>query len=63
LDLWQYLHSATFEITDMDGTLADALIDHPDLDPFVGPCANDATHELLGNTLIYNGTVLPHTPF
>ena len=62
LDLWQYLHSATFDITDEDGTLADALIDHPELDPLVGPCANDATHELLGNTLIYNGTVLPHTP-
>jgi len=58
-DLWQYLHSATCDITDPDGTLADALIDNPELDPFVGPCPNDATHELLGNTLIYNGTVLP----
>jgi len=58
-DLWQYLHSATYDITDPDGTLADALIDNPELDPFVGPCPNDATHELLGNTLIYNGTVLP----
>lgn len=63
LDLWQYLHSAIYDITDEDGTLADALIDHPELDPFVGPCANDATHELLGNTLIYNGTVLPHVTF
>jgi hypothetical protein len=59
LDLWQYLHSAIYTITDEDGTLANAVIDHPALDPFVGPCANDATHELLGNTLIYNGTVLP----
>jgi hypothetical protein len=59
LDLWQYLHSAIYDITDEDGTLADALIDHPEFDPFVGPCANDATHELLGNTLIYNGAVLP----
>ena len=63
LDLWQYHHSATFDITDQDGTLADAVIDHPELDPFVGPCPNDTTHELLGNTLIYNGTVLPHTAF
>jgi hypothetical protein len=59
LDLWQYLHSAVYDITDPDGTLADALIDNPEFDPFVGPCPNDATHELLGNALIYNGTVLP----
>jgi len=59
LDLWQYLHSATYDIIDPDGTLADAVIDNPAVDPFVGPCPNDATHELLGNTLIYNGTVLP----
>jgi hypothetical protein len=63
LDLWQYLHSGTFDITDNDGMLADAVIDHPELDPFVGPCPNDATHELLGNTLLYNGTVVPHTVF
>jgi hypothetical protein len=63
LDLWQYLHSATYNITDPDGTLADALIDHPAVDPFVGPCPNDAAHELLDNTLIYNGTVLPHVSF
>jgi hypothetical protein len=56
---WQYLHSATYDITDPDGTLADALIDNPELDPFVGPCPNDATQEVLGNTLIYNGTILP----
>jgi hypothetical protein len=60
LDLWQYLHSATYNITDPDGTLADASIDHPEVDPFIGPCPNDAAHELLDNTLIYNGTVLPH---
>lgn len=59
LDLWQYLHSATYDITDPDGTLADAVIDHPEVDPFIGPCPNDAEHELLDNTLIYNGTVLP----
>lgn len=63
LDFWQYLHSAIYEITDEDGTLANALIDHPELDPFVGLCANDTTHELLSNTLIYNGTVLPHMTF
>jgi hypothetical protein len=63
LDFWQYLHSAIYDITDEDGTLADALIDHAELDPFVGPCANDATHELLDNTLIYNGTVIPHVTF
>jgi len=63
LDVWQYLHSAIYNINDDDGTLADAWIDHPELDPFVGPCANDATHEALGNTLIYNGTVLPHVTF
>jgi hypothetical protein len=61
LDLWQYLHSATYNITDPDGTLADAVIDNPDVDPFIGPCPNDAVHEPLGNTLNYNGTVLPHT--
>lgn len=56
---WQYLHSAAYNITDPDGTLADAVIDHPQFDPFVGPCPDDATHELLGNMLVYNGTVLP----
>jgi hypothetical protein len=58
-DSWQYLHSSTYDITDPDGTLSDALIDHPASDPFIGPCPNDAVHELLGNTLIYNGTILP----
>lgn len=62
-DLWQYLHSATFDITDNDGTLADAVIDHPEFDPFVGPCPNDSSQELLGNTLIYNGAEVPHTAF
>jgi hypothetical protein len=61
LDMWQYLHSTTYDITDPDGTLSDALIDHPEVDPFIGPCPNDGAHELLNNTLIYNGTVLPHT--
>jgi hypothetical protein len=61
LDLWQYLHSAIFQITDKDGTLADAVIDHPRLDPFVGPCPNDTTRELLDNTLIINGIVVPYS--
>ena len=58
LDLWQYLHAATFNIVDPDDSLADAVIDHHEVDPFI-PCPNDATHELLRNTLIYNGTVVP----
>ena len=61
LDFWQYLHAATYDITDPDGTLADALIDHPEVDPFLGLCPNDAAHELLDNTLIYNGALLPHS--
>jgi hypothetical protein len=60
-DLWQYLHASTYDITDPDGTLADAVIDNPAVDPFIGPCPNDAAQEVLGNTLVYNGTVLPHT--
>lgn len=58
LPLWQYLHDATFDISDVDGSLADAWIDHPATDPFVGSCPGDATHESLGNVLIYNGEVL-----
>ncbi len=60
LPLWQYLHNATFTIDDRDGTLAHASVNHPLSDPFVGPCPNDATHELLGNTVIYNGVVVPN---
>jgi len=55
---WQYLHGATFTISDTDGSLADARIDHPQRDPFVGPCPADATQEALGNVLIYNGQEL-----
>lgn len=55
LTQWQYLHGATFTIADDEGTLAGAWLDHPDRDPTVGPCADDAVHELLGNTLRYNG--------
>ena len=58
LPLWQYLHGATFTITDPEGTLADAWIDHPERDPVLGPCAGDAANESLGNTLRYNGVDL-----
>ena len=60
LPLWQYLHGATFTITDPDNAFAGALIDHPETDPLVGPCPADATHETLSNLLRYNGQVLPH---
>ncbi len=58
LPAWQYLHSTTYDISDVDGALAGAWIDHPELDPYVGPCPNDSTREALDNTLIYNGAVL-----
>jgi hypothetical protein len=60
LPLWQYLHGATYTISDPDNTFADARIDHPETDPFIGPCPGDATHETLGNVLRYNGQVLPN---
>lgn len=60
LPLWQYLHGATYTISDRDGELEDAWIDHPASDPFLGPCPGDATNEALGNVLIYNGVVLPN---
>ena len=60
LSLWQYLHGATYTISDKDGTLASALIDHPASDPFLGPCPGDATSEPLGNIFVYNGGVLPN---
>jgi hypothetical protein len=58
LPLWQYLHAATFAISDRDGTLTGAWIDHPASDPILGPCPADATNEPLGNVLLYNGFVL-----
>jgi hypothetical protein len=60
LSQWQYLHGAAFTVTDPEGTLADAWIDHPERDPFLGPCFGDATNELLNNTLTYNGAVLAY---
>ena len=58
LPQWQYLHGATFTIEDQDAILANAWIDHPATDPFLGPCPADAAHEVLGNLLIYNGQML-----
>ena len=60
LSEWQYLHGASFVISDNDGTLADALIDHPESDPLLGQCPGDAAHEPLRNTLLYNGAVMPN---
>jgi hypothetical protein len=58
--LYQYLHNSTFTISDPDGTLAGFWYDHPAVDPFLGPCANDAVQEPLANRLMYNGVeVLP----
>jgi hypothetical protein len=57
---WQYLHNSDYTISDPDGTLAGYWYDHPAVDPFLGPCANDAVNELLANHFIYNGIeVLP----
>jgi len=60
LPQFQYLHDSRFTISDADSELAGLWIDHPAADPIVGPCPNDAAHELLGNVLIYNGQVLPN---
>jgi hypothetical protein len=60
LSQWQYLHGATFTISDPDHAFAGALIDHPEADPFLGPCPGDKGHETLGNILRYNGSLLPY---
>jgi hypothetical protein len=57
---WQYLHASTVSISDRHGSLAGAWIDHPERDPFVGPCQADAEQEVLGNTLLYNGVAVPN---
>lgn len=65
---WQYLHNATYIINDPQGSLAGYLKDHPSNDPFPPPsyvgtvCAADTTNESLGNTLEYNGVIVPATP-
>jgi hypothetical protein len=60
LPSWQYLHSSTYSISDIDGALAGAWIDNPAADPFLGPCPGDLSNETLGNVLIYNGNVVPY---
>jgi len=60
LSQWQYLHGAAITVSDPEGTLANAAIDHPAADPFVGPCPNDATAEALENVLTYNAAVQPN---
>jgi len=60
LPQWGYLHDSQFTITDQNGTLENAMIDHPATDPFAGPCPGDATNEPLGNVLLYNGITLPN---
>ena len=57
---WQYLHAARFTITDRQRVLGDIAIDHPERDPFVGPCPGDEMDEPLDNVLRYNGVVLPN---
>lgn len=61
LPQWQYLHGATFDLSDPDGTLKDARIDNPATDPHIGSCPGDAVHEPLENILIYNGAELTST--
>ena len=63
LQTYQYLHNAIYTITDPQGSLAGYLKDHPSTDPYVGGlCVADTTHELLGNTLEYNGAIVQPTP-
>jgi len=63
LPSWQYLHNGTYIINDPENSLAGYLKDDPETDPFVGGlCAADTTHELLNNTLIFNGVIVQPTP-
>jgi hypothetical protein len=60
---WQYLHDADFTIVDPQEGLAGSIVDNPALDPFVDSfCAADTTPEALGNSLRYNGRLVPETP-
>jgi hypothetical protein len=60
---WQYLHDADFTIVDPQEELAGSIVDNPALDPFVDSfCAADTTQEALGNSLRYNGRLVPETP-
>lgn len=56
-----YLHGSTFEVTDPEGSIVGSWLHHPEHDTWVdGVCSADATAEPLGNTLIYNGAVIPN---
>lgn len=57
---YQWLHNASFTITDPHGALAGGWIHHLETDPILGSCPNDQTNELLGNVLTYNGQVVPY---
>ena len=57
---WQYLHDSTFSISDPDDSLAGALIDHPERDPFLGSCPGDERLEPLRNSLLRNGLAVPN---
>ena len=56
LSAWQYVHDATYTITDPDGTLTGYWFDHPVRDEFVGPCSATQLPVVLSNHLAYNGT-------
>jgi len=63
LSRWQYLHNATYIVNDPQKILAGYQKDDPSTDPYVGGlCAADLTHEVLGNTLDYNGALVQPTP-
>jgi len=50
---WKYMQESTFQVTDLDGELAGFDYDHLLEDPFDGS-------PVIGNVLIYNGTVQPN---
>ena len=54
------LNGATFVISDPDGTMVDAWIDHPAADAILGPCPGDTTHEPLGSVLTYYDLAVPN---
>jgi hypothetical protein len=61
LQAWQFLHFATYNISDPHFSLNGFLVDHPATDPFVGGlCPGDVTHEALDNHLVYNQATIPN---
>jgi hypothetical protein len=63
LPQWQYLHQADFTIVDPQEELAGSIVDNPAMDPFVNSyCDADTMHEALGNSLRYNGRLVPESP-